>query len=66
MEGAYSSLACRKLFKQPEILYFKDFEGVFRSVHAPRADGVCVMSEAAFKCAFSAQTEKAAGGCKEG
>lgn len=41
-------------------------EGVFRSVHAPRADGVCVMSEAAFKCAFSAQTEKAAGGCKEG
>ena len=37
VEGAYSSLACRKLFKQPEILYFKDFEGVFRSVES----GLC-------------------------
>ena len=37
VEGAYSSLACRKLFEKPPILYFKDFESVFRSVES----GLC-------------------------
>lgn len=37
VEGAYSSLACRKLFEKPQILYFKDFESVFRSVES----GLC-------------------------
>lgn len=37
VEGAYSELACRKLFERPDILYFKDFEGVFKSVRS----GLC-------------------------
>lgn len=29
VEGAYSQLACEKLFKLPSILYFRDFDNVF-------------------------------------
>ena len=37
IEGAYSQLACDKLFALPNILYFKNFEGVFKAVQ----EGVC-------------------------
>jgi len=30
--GAYSQLACDKMFSQADIMYFKGFEGVFRAV----------------------------------
>lgn len=36
-EGAYSQLACDKLFSLPQIMYFGRFEGVFRAVEA----GMC-------------------------
>lgn len=29
VEGAYSQLACEKLFKHPQVMYFKTFESVF-------------------------------------
>ena len=32
VEGAYSQLACEKLFKNPSIMYFGGFEDVFRAV----------------------------------
>ena len=32
VEGAYSQIACEKMFKHPEILYFKNFEGVFQAI----------------------------------
>lgn len=32
VEGAYSQLACEKLFKSPSIMYFSSFEDVFRAV----------------------------------
>ncbi len=32
VEGAYSQLACEKLFSVPDILYFKSFEGVFNAI----------------------------------
>jgi len=32
VEGAYSQLACEKLFKSPSIMYFGSFEDVFRAV----------------------------------
>lgn len=32
VEGAFSQQACGKLFKEPEILFFNDFEGVFAAV----------------------------------
>ena len=32
VEGAYSQIACEKIFKNPMILYFKNFEGVFQAV----------------------------------
>lgn len=32
VEGAYSQLACDKLFKNPSIMYFRSFEGVFQAV----------------------------------
>ncbi len=32
VEGAYSQLACEKLFKNPSIMYFGSFEDVFRAV----------------------------------
>ena len=32
VEGAYSQLACDKLFKNPSIMYFRSFGGVFQAV----------------------------------
>ncbi len=32
VEGAYSQIACEKIFKSPFILYFKNFDGVFTSI----------------------------------
>ncbi len=32
VEGAYSQIACEKIFKSPFILYFKNFEGVFNAI----------------------------------
>ena len=37
VEGAYSQIACEKLFKLPSILYFKDFENVFTAIE----NGLC-------------------------
>jgi len=32
VEGAYSQIACEKIFKNPFIMYFKNFEGVFKAI----------------------------------
>ncbi len=32
VEGAYSQIACEKIFKNPFIVYFKNFEGVFNAI----------------------------------
>ncbi len=32
VEGAYSQLACEKIFKSPMIMYFKNFEAVFSAI----------------------------------
>ncbi len=32
VEGAYSQIACEKIFKNPSIFYFKSFEGVFTAI----------------------------------
>ncbi len=32
VEGAYSQIACEKIFKSPSILYFKNFEAVFNAI----------------------------------
>ena len=37
VEGAYSQIACEKIFKNPFILYFKNFEGVFTAIE----NGLC-------------------------
>jgi chorismate mutase/prephenate dehydratase len=37
VEGAYSQMACDKLFALPNILYFRSFEGVFQAVE----QGLC-------------------------
>ena len=37
VEGAYSQIACEKIFKSPFILYFKNFEGVFHAIE----QGMC-------------------------
>ena len=37
MEGAYSQLACDKMFSLPQIMYFGRFDGVFRAVE----NGMC-------------------------
>jgi chorismate mutase/prephenate dehydratase len=37
VEGAYSSLACSKLFKYPTVMYFNSFDGVFAAVDS----GLC-------------------------
>ena len=37
VEGAYSSLACSKLFTYPTVMYFKSFENVFSAVDS----GLC-------------------------
>ncbi len=37
VEGAYSQIACEKMFKSPMILYFKNFDGVFSAIE----QGLC-------------------------
>ena len=37
VEGAYSQIACEKMFKAPFIMYFKNFEGVFNAIE----QGLC-------------------------
>jgi chorismate mutase/prephenate dehydratase len=37
VEGAYSQLACDRLFAEPNIMYFTSFDGVFSAVR----DGLC-------------------------
>ena len=37
VEGAYAQIACEKLFRSPDILYFKNFEGVFQAIE----QGLC-------------------------
>ena len=32
VEGAYSQIACEKMFKNPFIMYFKNFDGVFNAI----------------------------------
>ena len=32
VEGAYSQIACEKIFRSPFIMYFKSFEGVFQAI----------------------------------
>ena len=37
VEGAYSQIACEKIFKNPFIMYFKSFDGVFTAIE----QGLC-------------------------
>ena len=37
VEGAYSQIACEKIFKAPMIMYFKNFDGVFNAIE----QGLC-------------------------
>ena len=37
VEGAYSQIACEKIFKNPMIMYFKNFDGVFNAIE----QGMC-------------------------
>ena len=37
VEGAYSQIACEKIFKAPFIMYFKNFDGVFNAIE----QGLC-------------------------
>ena len=37
VEGAYSQIACEKMFKNPFIMYFKNFEAVFNAIE----QGLC-------------------------
>ena len=37
VEGAYSQIACEKIFKNPMIMYFKNFDGVFTAIE----QGLC-------------------------
>ena len=32
VEGAYSQIACEKIFKSPLIMYFKNFDGIFQAI----------------------------------
>ncbi len=32
VEGAYSQIACERIFKSPNIMYFKNFDGVFQAI----------------------------------
>ncbi|MBE6928287.1 MAG: bifunctional chorismate mutase/prephenate dehydratase [Ruminococcaceae bacterium] len=34
VEGAYSQIACEKLFKNPQIQYFRNFEGIFAAIES--------------------------------
>ena len=38
VEGAYSQLACEKLFKHPQVMYFKTFESVFNAIESGFCD----------------------------
>ena len=38
VEGAYSQLACEKLFKHPQVMYFKTFESVFSAIESGFCD----------------------------
>ena len=33
-EGAYSQIACERMFKKPQIMYFKSFESVFAAIES--------------------------------
>lgn len=37
VEGAYSQIACERIFKAPMIMYFKNFDGVFNAIE----QGLC-------------------------
>ncbi len=37
VEGAYSQIACEKMFKSPMIMYFKNFDGIFTAIE----QGLC-------------------------
>ncbi|MDY4105845.1 MAG: prephenate dehydratase domain-containing protein [Oscillospiraceae bacterium] len=37
VEGAYSQIACEKIFRTPNIMYFQNFEGVFSAIE----NGLC-------------------------
>ncbi len=37
VEGAYSQIACEKIFRSPFIMYFKNFDGVFHAIE----QGLC-------------------------
>ena len=37
VEGAYSQIACEKIFKNPFIMYFKNFDGIFNAIE----QGLC-------------------------
>ena len=37
VEGAYSQIACEKMFKSPFIMYFKSFDGIFQAIE----QGLC-------------------------
>ncbi len=37
VEGAYSQIACERIFKAPFIMYFKNFDGVFQAIE----EGLC-------------------------
>ncbi len=37
VEGAYSQIACERIFKAPSIMYFKNFDGVFQAIE----QGLC-------------------------
>ena len=37
VEGAYAQIACQKIFKDPDIMYFKNFDGVFQAI----SQGLC-------------------------
>ena len=37
IEGAYSQIACEKIFRSPSIMYFKTFDGVFSAIE----QGLC-------------------------
>lgn len=37
IEGAYAQIACEKMFKNPFIVYFKNFDGVFQAIE----QGLC-------------------------
>ena len=39
-EGAYSQIACERIFKSPKIMYFKSFESVFSAIDS----GFCPVS----------------------